>query len=281
MIPDSLRLALGTFTALPVPAPRRVDRQVARGAMLLAPVVGLLLALLLATGLGVLRIWAGGAEPVAPGVGMARAWILRSAGVDLLAAVLMVVALAVLTRAIHLDGLADTADGWAAKTSDATARLAIMRRPDVGAFGVVAVALVLLVQVAALTMAALTGHGTDAVLAAVVTGRLAATWCAVRGVPPARSDGLGAAVAGSVPRAAAVLATLAVLAVTVVAGLLDDDVTERLVLVLPLSVLLGLGVCALVVRRAVRTLGGVTGDVIGAAVELTTAAVLVVVALAA
>lgn len=280
-MPDSLRLALGTFTALPVPAPRRVDRAVARGAMLWAPVVGLAIALVLAAALVLLRMWGGGAEPVAPGVGMARAWILRSAGVDLLGAVLAVAALALLTRAIHLDGLADAADGWAAKSSDAAARLAIMRRPDVGAFGLVAVTLVLLLQVAALTMAALTGHGTDALVAAVVTGRLAATWCAVRGIPPARADGLGATVAGSVPRTAAILATLVVLAATVVAGLLDDDVTERLLLVLPLSVLLGLGVCALVVRWAVRVLGGITGDVIGAAVELTTASVLVVVALAA
>ncbi len=87
--------------------------------------------------------------------------------------------------------------------------------------------------------------------------------------------------AGSVPRTVAVAVTLVVLAGTVVAGLLDDDVTERLVLVLPMAVLLGLGVCALLVRRSVRTLGGITGDVIGAAVELTTATVLVVVALAA
>lgn len=280
-MPDSLRLALGTFTALPVPAPRRVDRAVARGAMLWAPLVGLVLALLVAGGLGLLRMWAGGVEPEAPDLGEARAWILRSVGVDLLGAALVVTALAVLTRAIHLDGLADTADGWAAKVSGAPDRLAVMRRPDVGAFGVVAVALTLMLQVAALTMATLTGYGTDALVAAVVAGRLAATWCAVRGVPAARADGLGAAIAGSVPRTAAVLATLAVLAVTVLAGLLDDDVTERLVLVLPLAVLLGLGVCALVVRWAVRTLGGITGDVIGAAVELTTATVLVVVAVAA
>lgn len=280
-MPDSLRLALGTFTALPVPAPRRVDRAVARGAMLTAPLVGLLLALVLAAPLAYLRTRAGGAEPELPDLAEARAWFLRSVGVDLLGATLVVAALAVLTRGIHLDGLADTADGWGAKATDAAGRLAVMRRPDTGAFGLVAVALVLLLQVAALTMAALVGYGTDALVTAVVAGRLAATWCAVRGVPSARPDGLGAAVAGSVPRTAAVLATLAVLGVVLVAGLLDDDVTEQLVLVLPLSVLAGLGVCAVVVRWAVRALGGITGDVVGAAVELTTATVLVVVAIAA
>jgi len=44
-MPDSLRLALGTLTVLRVPPPRRVTPSVARGAMLLAPAVGLLLAL--------------------------------------------------------------------------------------------------------------------------------------------------------------------------------------------------------------------------------------------
>ncbi len=130
-MPDSLRLVLGAFTAVPVPAPRRVDRTVARGAMLWAPVVGLVLALFVAAGIAVIRVTAGGAEPVAPGVGMARAWILRSVGVDLLAATLAVVVLAVLTRAVHLGGLAATADGWAARTSDAATRLGVMRRPGV------------------------------------------------------------------------------------------------------------------------------------------------------
>jgi adenosylcobinamide-GDP ribazoletransferase len=81
-VPDALRLALTTLTVLPVRGPDAVERRTAGGAMALAPLVGLLLGLVAA---GVLE-------------GAARTTT------DLLAAVLAVVALALLTRGLHLDG---------------------------------------------------------------------------------------------------------------------------------------------------------------------------------
>lgn len=268
-MPDGLRLALGTFTVLPVSPPHAVDRAAARGAMLTAPLVGLLLGALGAVVLEGVRQLAG------------RRLSTHSLAVNLLAAALAISVLAVLTRAMHLDGLADTADGRGAVRQGRAAALEVMRRPDVGAFGVVAVVLVVLVQASALALCAVAGLGWVALVAAVVTGRLAATWAAVRPVPAARDDGLGAAVAGSVPVLAAVLLTIATAGLAVGLGALDDDASLRLFLALVLALVVALGAAGLVVRQAVRDLGGITGDVIGAAVEVATTVSLVLVAVLA
>jgi adenosylcobinamide-GDP ribazoletransferase len=266
-MPDSLRLALGTLTAIRVPAPRTVDRQVARAALLLAPAVGLLLGVLAAALVYCVRVAA------SPTTSM----------VALLASVLAIGALAGLTRGLHLDGLADTVDGLGVKGAGdtvVTERLAAMRSPEVGAFGVVALVLTLLLQAVALATCVAGGFGTAALVVGVTTSRLAATWAASAGLPAARPDGLGAAVAGSVPRRAALAVTMLVLVGAVVVGLLDDDGGVRVALTLVSAAVAGLGAGVLLVRRCVRRLGGVTGDVIGAAVETTLTVVLVVLAIA-
>ena len=191
LLPDAARLCLGTLTVVPVPPPRRVDGDVARAAMLLAPLAGLLV---------------GG---VAAAVGWA-ALLLADATVPdpargyapLVAAVLTVGSLAWLTRAMHLDGLADTADGLGSGRSGDDA-LAVVRRSDIGPFGVVAIVLVLLLQVAAVATLLAAASGPVAVVVGVVAGRTTLAWTCRRGVPAARPDGLGAAVAGSVPTAIA------------------------------------------------------------------------------
>lgn len=267
-MPDALRLALGTLTAVSVPAPRRLDRGVVRAAMLLAPLVGLLLGLAAAAVLtGVRLVVVDGRSPSA---------------VDLLGAVLAVGTLALLTRGLHLDGLADTADGLGVKGDGdgvVERRLAVMRAPDVGAFGVATLVLVLLVQVCALAVCSVNGYGGVSLVTAVVTGRLVVVWCAA--VPrPARPEGLGAMVARSVPTAAALAVTLVCLLLAGALGGADDDGSLRVGLLLAAACAVGLVVGLAVVRRAVSRLGGLTGDVIGAGVELATAAALVVAALA-
>jgi len=267
-MPDSLRLALGTFTILPVPAPRSVDRRTARGAMLLAPLVGALLAMVAAAVIIAVRL-----SPLGH-----RTHIV----VTMLAAVLAIATLAVLTRGLHLDGLADMADGLGVKGSGDDARerrLEVMRRPDIGAFGAITLVLVLIVQVIALTACDLAGRGTVSIVLASVVGRLAIVWACTPRVRAARPDGLGAAVAGSVPYAAAALLTIAVGLLAVLLGVGDDDGGRRLVAALVIGMLVGLAVGALVVRRAVRRFGGITGDVLGAACELSFTAVLLSLAL--
>jgi adenosylcobinamide-GDP ribazoletransferase len=264
-MPDSWRLALGTLTAIPVPPPRRVDRRVARDAMLLAPLVGLVLGAVAASVLTVIRV-------VAP-------YNTAITAVDALGAVLALATLALLTRGLHLDGLADTADGMGVKADDPAARLEVMRAPDVGAFGVATLVLVLLVQLTALTVCSLSHYGAVSLTTAVITGRLAATWACTTLLPPARPDGLGSVVARSVPLPAALVVTLLSLGVVAALGVLDDDGALRISLVLAASLLVGLAVAALALWRTSRRLGGVTGDVMGAAVELATAAALVAAAL--
>uniref|UniRef100_UPI0028A5E163 adenosylcobinamide-GDP ribazoletransferase n=1 Tax=Nocardioides stalactiti TaxID=2755356 RepID=UPI0028A5E163 len=89
----SLRLALGTLTALPVPAVLRVSPAVATGAMVLAPIAALPLGLAVAA-----IVWGGGEADLPP----------------LAVAVVALAVLALGSRALHLDGLADVADGLTA-----------------------------------------------------------------------------------------------------------------------------------------------------------------------
>jgi adenosylcobinamide-GDP ribazoletransferase len=186
---DGLRFALGTLSVLPVRVDR-VDRQVAGRAMALAPAVGLLLGLL------------AGPASLLPGP-------------PLLGAALALGLLALLTRGLHLDGLADLADGLGSGKPSEQA-LDIMKKSDIGPFGVMTLVLTLLVQVAALADA-----GMWALVTACVAGRLALTWACRSGVPAARTDGLGAMVAGTVRGPAVWLATVAALLAAAAIGLLS------------------------------------------------------------
>ncbi len=241
LLADGLRLAVSMLTVLPVRA-GRVDRASTAVAMTAAPAVGAALGAVLAA-----VLLAGGR--VLPGA---------------VAAVLAVAAGAALTRGLHLDGLADTVDALGSYRR-AAAALEIMKKPDIGPFGVAAIVLVLLVQAAALGAA----PGAAAVVVAWAAGRLAVPVACRRGVPAARPDGLGALVAGTVrgPAWAGAAALVAAAAVVAVPGRPWQG---------PLAVAAALAVALLVVRHAVRRFGGLTGDVIGAAVELATAAALLV-----
>jgi adenosylcobinamide-GDP ribazoletransferase len=198
---------------------------------------------------------------------------------SLVAAVLAVGSLAVLSRGLHLDGLADLADGLGSRRPPAGA-LEVMRRSDIGPFGVVTLVLTLLIQVAGLTQADAAGRGVPAIIVATVTGRLAITWACRRGVPSARPDGLGAMVAGSVAPVAAAAATVVVLAVTVGGIFLAAAVADVPVQwILPVAVGAGLVTGIALGEHGARRLGGVTGDVLGAVSEAATAACLLVTAI--
>ena len=241
-------MVLGTLTALRVPAPARVDRAVAGAAMALAPLAGLVTA-----------------APAAALVALGD----RIDAPPLLLAALAVAVVALGSRGLHVDGLADTADGLAA-SYDRERALAVMRRGDTGPAGTATVVLVLLIQVAAL--AAVADRQWAAVLVAVVAGRSVLSMACARGVPAARDEGLGATVAASVPVAAAVAvgvfvaAGAAAVATPWWAG--------------PVAVVAGYGAAAVLLRRCLTRFGGITGDVLGACVEVAVAAALVVLALA-
>jgi adenosylcobinamide-GDP ribazoletransferase len=237
---SGLRLAISLLTIVPV---RRRDDgpeplAAARRAMLWAPLVGLLLGAISA---GVMALGTLAGQ--------------RS----LLAAALGVATLVALTRGLHIDGLADTADGLGTRLPAAEA-MAVMRRGDTGPFGVVSVVLVLIVQVSAAAQA-----GPLALMFAATVGRVAMTWSCRRSIPAARPDGLGALVAGTVsPVHAAILALVTLLAAVSVGP------TGAF------GVLAGLGAGEVLLRRCVRRLGGVTGDVLGAVGEVAVTVALVI-----
>ncbi|MBG0568120.1 adenosylcobinamide-GDP ribazoletransferase [Actinoplanes aureus] len=241
---DGLRLAVTTLTVLPLRA-GRVDRSAAGVAMTVAPAVGALLGLVLAGVHEGLRA-AGSPALVAAGVTVATG--------------------ALLTRGLHLDGLADTVDALGSYRTGPAA-LEIMKKPDIGPFGVAAIVVTLLIQAAAVTAV-----GPWALVTAWATGRLAITVACRRGVPAARPDGLGAMVASTVPLGTVLAAaiTVAALATTAVPGRPWQG---------PAAVLTALLAVVLLVRHTVRRFGGLTGDVLGAAVETATTVTLIAVTL--
>jgi adenosylcobinamide-GDP ribazoletransferase len=254
---DGLRLALTTLTVARVRPPGQLDRATAGRAMALAPLVGLGLAAVLV-----------------PVVLLLDA---ATAGAPLLPAALGIALLALLTRGLHLDGLADLADGLGSYGTPERAR-EVMKAPDVGGLGLAAVVLVLLVQVTALTACLSAGRGGTALLLALMAARVAVADACTAGVPAAAPTGLGALVAGTVRRGTAVaLALLAALGGT--AALLVEAGPGPHLLLPAAAVAAGLGAARALRAHAERRIGGITGDVLGALVEVTATVVLVVLAL--
>lgn len=192
------------------------------------PVVGALV------GLGVGGVWWGAGEvwPVAVAAALA-------VGADL-----------ALTGMLHVDGLADSADGLLPHLPRER-RLDVMASPDVGAFGVAAVAVVLLVRFACFASVA----PEPLVVAGLWCGSRTLMAVAARALPYARGSGLASAFLGGSPAAVGVLGL-----VLAVALALAGDGGAGLGAVAALA-LAGTAVLALGARR----LGGFTGDVLGAA----------------
>jgi adenosylcobinamide-GDP ribazoletransferase len=237
---DGLRLALTTFTVIPAGQPRLTARTAA-WAMRFAPLTGAFLGLI-----------AGG-----------LLWTLHRVGTPaLLAGALTVGSLALLTRGMHLDGLADTVDGLGSYRSREQA-LAVMKSPDVGAFGVSALVLTVLIQSAAFAVVTVPGA-----IAAVVTGRLAAVIACRRGVPAARPEGLGAFVAGSVGWPAIAANTLFALLIALFG--VPGKPWQAIAAVIA-AICLTFALLAHIKRR----LGGITGDVLGFLIEAATTTVLI------
>jgi len=161
---------------------------------------------------------------------------------DPAAAVLVVGFLALGTRALHWDGLSDTVDGLTA-SYDRERSLAVMRSGTSGPAGVVATVVVLGLQAGALTAYVDSLRGALLAGLAVCLSRCVLWVVCAAPVPAARTEGLGSPFAGVVPTP-----------VAVVGGVLAGVVPGLVVLAL--------------VRRCTARLGGVTGDVMGASVEV-------------
>ena len=229
----SLVLAIRFLTVVPVPGRAGTDPGALGRAAWWFPPVGLVLGLVLATA----------------DYGLSRLFP------PLVTALLVVSLWKLLTGGLHLDGLADCLDGLAGR--DPAHRLAIMRDSRIGVFGALGLVLVVLLACGVLTELPVVARG-PALLLAPTVGRLAPLVVGVIMRPATPARGSGAAFIDALPGWAPLVHTTAVL-------VLGALVLGPFGLVV---VIAGLGIALLATWALAHGLGGATGDVLGAGVEL-------------
>lgn len=224
-----LWIALQFLSSLPVslpgmPAPREVGRS-----LLWYPLVGLLFGLLL---------WL-------------ASHFLQGTPAPLHAALLLTLWV-LLSGALHLDGLADSADAWLGGFGDRERTLLIMKDPRSGPIAVVTLVLVLLLKFCAIWVLVERGIGAQLLLAPLI-GR-AAMLGLFLSTPYVRQGGLGQALAEHLPRQAAGWVLLGCMLFCMVLG--------------GWIAVVALAVFAWLRQLMCRRLGGTTGDTAGAMLEL-------------
>lgn len=245
IFPRPFLIALQFLTRFPIRLEQALDEREVGRSILYYPAIGLLMGL----GLAVLA-WAMADVP-----GLLPSAILLGFWVSI-------------TGALHLDGLADSADAWIGGAGDCARTLAIMKDPHSGPTAVVVLMVVLLIKFAALERV-ISHEDWMALVLAPVIGRTALPLLFLT-TPYVRLGGLGAALARHLPRRAGALVILATLA-----GVILTAGTRRSYLLL-----IATGAFLLLRAMMVQRIGGTTGDTAGGLVELIETAVLVTLALA-
>ena len=235
---DDLRAALGLLTRLPLPYPSGAPRgaKAAWAWPVAGAIIGAMVAMVAALGLAL------GQTPA-------------------VAAAIALAAQAMLTGAMHEDGLADTADGlWGGW--DKARRLEIMKDSHIGSYGVLALILVTLARWSALSALLATGSHCGAIIAVAALSR-ASMAALMAALPNARGKGLSQMVGRPSTKIAGIAVAIAVLACLLLTGWHAFGM-----LAFAAGVTLGLGLIA----RA--KIGGQTGDILGASQQLAEAAAL-------
>ncbi|AZG43650.1 adenosylcobinamide-GDP ribazoletransferase [Gordonia insulae] len=241
----AVHVALSWLTVMPLPQPRAaMDREVGAAVMSAVPVVG-----------AILGAMAAGLAAVLSPTDLPPAMI----------GILVVVALALGTRGMHIDGLSDTADGLGCYGPPE--RVAeVMRGGPAGPFGVATVVAVMIVQTIGFgTLAA--GHRWYEIGFAVALGRIVAVIGSRRGLPAAHPEGFGALVADSQRTSIVVWGAVAMLGALAVGWGPDGlSVPEAIQAMIVVAAVIGAGWWF--TAHCARRIGGLTGDVLGAGIEL-------------
>jgi adenosylcobinamide-GDP ribazoletransferase len=248
----SIAAAFSFLTRLPVPARAlgECDAAALGRSVVWFPLVGALL---------------GGAQ-------VAIAWLLGGHLPPGLIAIALVALSAALTGGLHLDGLADTFDGWAGGRGERARTLEIMRDSRIGAHGAAALVLLLAAKIVAVFYTFEAG-AVWPLLAAPVLAR----WAVVPLVVffrYARAEGLGSAFQAHARAAHVAGATIVALGAAIAIGAATPSFGDTATAV-GIAAASALGVALALAGLLDRCLGGLTGDVYGAAIELTELAVLV------
>lgn len=244
-----VHVAFSWLTVAPLPQPRGdVDRVLGARVIAAVPMVGAVLGALLA----------------------ALAWGLSSTSLPgLLIGVLCVAAGALATRGMHLDGLADTADGLGCYSDHERVRQ-VMRSGSVGPFGAATLTLTMLVQAVAIGGLA-EQQAWWAIGFAVFLGRFAVVVACRRALPPAGPDGFGALVSGTQSWSIAVWTAAAAGVAVAISWLTASHTAWHAVAPLVAVAVFAWGFTAHCARR----MGGSSGDVLGATIELSAALALI------
>lgn len=238
---NPLLLALQFLTIIPVPKIKNYNQQQQIYSVLYYPLVGLIIG-----GLSLLTM-------------LAAVWLLNAT--PMLAAALTLFIWVVLTGGLHLDGLADSADAWVGGLGSKERTLEIMKDPRCGVMAVIALCLLLLIKFAAITSLIASGKFW-ALLVIPVFGRLSIL-VLFQTTNYVREQGMGALLAQHYPKKLSIFIIFFSTLVTLLYLLAVNYRWQSLFLIVGLVLLL-----VFLRRLIVSRLGGMTGDTLGAAVEI-------------
>ncbi|MCT8088079.1 adenosylcobinamide-GDP ribazoletransferase [Acinetobacter sp. C_4_1] len=225
-------IALQFLTTFPVQLKQMPSKQQNAQSLLFYPVIGLIIGLIL----------------------FALAHLLQAIPVILLSSLILVLWIW-LTGGLHLDGLADTADAWVGGFGDAERTLSIMKDPSCGPIGVLSLIILCLLKWSALYVL-LQEHLYSALILFPLLGRLAPLFLFLT-TPYVRQKGLGTSIAEFIPKTAALIVCALCLLASVYwgwAGIMSAIVMTASLLYLR--------------HKFIQRIGGITGDTVGASIEI-------------
>lgn len=228
-----LRIAVQFLTRIPVPSPGIAADEDTGRSLLWYPLVGAIVGAILWT----LYTLTGGVSPLLRAALILAVWVL-------------------ITGALHLDGLADSADAWLGGLGNRERTLAIMKDPCSGPGAVTTLIIVLMLKLAALDAVVASAQWTPLILAPLL-GRTALPLLLLT-TPYVRSSGLGAVLATHFPRRSTAIILVSV-------AVIMSLIFGRSAMVMLIA---SLGLFWMMRRLMIRRLGGTTGDTAGAVVEI-------------